>query len=250
LRLGWLTPDWPAPPGVRALATLRAGGVSTGRYASLNLAAHVGDDAVAVAENRAQLQAAVPLPSEPVWLDQVHGIRVVELESVARPGPADAAITRAAGRVCAVLTADCLPVLFASRDGAVVGAAHAGWRGLAAGVLEATVVALGVPATALIAWLGPAIGPRHFEVGAEVREAFLRDDAGAEEAFERNLRGRFQADLTQLARRRLARCGLMGIFGGTGCTYREAERFFSHRRDGITGRQATLIWREQVPLSP
>ena len=198
-----LTPEWPAPPGVRVLTTGRSGGVSVGRYASLNLATHVGDAPEAVAENRALLCVAAALPDEPCWLEQVHGTRVLDLDALpaGHPGPADAAITRQAGRVCALLTADCLPVLLASRSGSVVGAAHAGWRGLAAGVLEATVRAMQVPPGTLIAWLGPAIGPAHFEVGPEVRAAFLAADAGAAAAFAENARGRYQADLYCLARK-------------------------------------------------
>jgi len=160
------------------------------------------------------------------------------------PSPADAAVTGQPGRVCAILTADCLPVLLAADSGARVGAAHAGWRGLAAGVIEATVSALGTSPGDLVAWLGPAIGPRHFEIGAEVREALLRGDPGAEAAFEPNARGRFMADLYTLARRRLARLGVERIYGGGACTYTEADKYFSHRRDGRTGRQATLIWIE------
>jgi len=241
-----LTPEWPAPPGVRVLTTGRSGGVSVGRYASLNLATHVGDAPEAVAENRALLRVAAALPDEPCWLEQVHGTRVLDLDALpaGHPGPADAAITRQAGRVCALLTADCLPVLLASRSGSVVGAAHAGWRGLAAGVLEATVRAMQVPPGTLIAWLGPAIGPAHFEVGPEVRAAFLAADAGAAAAFAENARGRYQADLYGLARKLLERAGVKAVWGGEACTFAERERYFSHRREGPTGRQATLIWRE------
>ncbi|HWJ33918.1 MAG TPA: peptidoglycan editing factor PgeF [Steroidobacteraceae bacterium] len=248
----WLTPEWPAPACVRALSTLCGGGVSKPPYASLNLGDHVGDAAVAVAENRRSLRAAAGLPAEPRWLTQVHGICVMDLDSfeasgpadAGAPSPADAAVTGQPGRVCAILTADCLPVLLAADSGARVGAAHAGWRGLAAGVIEATVSALGTSPGDLVAWLGPAIGPRHFEIGAEVREALLRGDPGAEAAFEPNARGRFMADLYTLARRRLARLGVERIYGGGACTYTEADKYFSHRRDGRTGRQATLIWIE------
>jgi YfiH family protein len=248
----WLTPDWPAPATVRALSTLRTGGVSGPPYASLNLGGHVGDDATAVAENRRALRGADGLPAEPAWLEQVHGTHVVDLDSQVPSGPADAAVTRQPGRVCAILTADCLPVLFASAVGDRVGAAHAGWRGLAAGVIEATVSALGRPSGDLLAWLGPAIGPRHFEVGAEVREEFLRragagDTAADEAAFVPNARGRYMADLYALARRRLLRLGVERIYGGGECTYTEAARYYSHRRDGRTGRQATLIWLNAPP---
>ncbi len=254
--LEWLTPDWPAPATVRALSTLRTGGVSGPPYASFNLGGHVGDDATAVVENRRALRAAAGLPAEPAWLEQVHGTHVMDLDSQApaasRARPADAAVTRQSGRVCAILTADCLPVLLANDAGDRVGAAHAGWRGLAAGVIEATVAALGAPARQLLAWLGPAIGPRHFEVGAEVREEFLRragagDTAADETAFVPNARGRYTADLYALARRRLLRLGVERIYGGGECTYTDDARYYSHRRDGRTGRQATLIWLEHGP---
>ncbi|HEY3654547.1 MAG TPA: peptidoglycan editing factor PgeF [Steroidobacteraceae bacterium] len=242
----WLTPDWPAPARVRALSTLRGGGVSEAPYASLNLGDHVGDAAAAVAENRRSLRAAAGLPGEPAWLAQAHGICVRDLDSSTPPagptGPADAAVTRLPNRVCAILTADCLPVLLAADSGDRAGAAHAGWRGLAAGVIEATVKALGGSPRELLAWLGPAIGPRHFEIGAEVRDELLRGDPAAEAAFEPNARGRFMADLYALARSRLARLGIERIYGGTACTYTEEDKYFSHRRDGTTGRQATLIW--------
>jgi YfiH family protein len=244
----WLTPDWPAPRGVRALSTLRVGGVSLGKYASLNLGTHVGDEPAAVAANRHALRRAAHLPAEPAWLTQVHGVGIADLDADAAPGsPADGAVARSAGRVCAILTADCLPVLFACDSARVVGAAHAGWRGLAAGVLEATVKALGVTPETLLVWLGPGIGTHHFEVGAEVREAFVSEDPGAGGAFLENVRGRFMADLAALARRRLRRLGVERIYGGTECTHADAKRFFSHRRDGPTGRQATLIWMDPDP---
>jgi len=242
--LEWLTPQWPAPPGVRALSTLRGGGVSAAPYASLNLGAHVGDVPAAVAVNRQRLMAAAALPAEPSWLAQVHGVQVADLDIQASGNPSDAALTRRPGRVCAILTADCLPILLAADSGRAVAAAHAGWRGLAAGVIEATVRALELPPAELIAWLGPAIGSGHFEVGAEVREALLRADPGAEAALTVNSRGRFMADLALLARRRLAALGLTRIFGCTECTYAQPDRYFSYRRDGPTGRQATLIWLE------
>ena len=244
MALDWLTPEWPAPAGVRALSTRRGGGVSPAPFDSLNLGAHVGDAPAAVTENRQRLRLAAQLPAEPTWLAQVHGTHVVDLDSPQPAIPADAAITRRRDRVCAILTADCLPVLFAAESGDLVGAAHAGWRGLAGGVLEATVRALGVPPTTLLAWLGPAIGAQHFEVGAEVRDALLRDDPEALAAFEPNARGRFMADLAALARRRLERLGLERIHGAGDCTYAQTDRYFSHRRDGTTGRQATLIWIE------
>lgn len=245
-RGSWITPDWPAPPGVHALSTLRGGGLSVGAYASFNLAQHVGDDPEHVRANRSLLRAAAKLPAEPLWLEQVHGVAVAEHtgDAALRTLPrADAAVTFGPGRVCVVLTADCLPVVFADRAGTRVGVAHAGWRGLAAGVLEATVHALGVAPAQLVAWLGPAIGRDAFEVGAEVREAFLARDAAHVAAFERNPRGRYQADLCLLARQALARAGVDSVSGGGRCTSREAAEFFSHRRDdGRTGRMATLAW--------
>jgi YfiH family protein len=242
--IDWVEPEWPAPAGVRAVSTFRSGGVSAAPYASLNLGGHVGDPAEAVAENRRQLKAAAGLPAEPAWLAQVHGTTVVDLDaSAAGPlGPADASFSRQPGRVCAILTADCLPILLAADSGDLVAAAHAGWRGLAGGVIEATVKALRVAPETLMAWLGPAIGPGHFEVGSEVREALLAGDSRADSAFAANARGRFMADLSALARRRLAAVGVGRIYGGGQCTYADENRYFSHRRDGVTGRQATLIW--------
>jgi polyphenol oxidase len=246
----WIEPDWPAPAGVRALSTLRSGGVSAAPYASLNLGGHVGDAPEAVAQNRRTLAAAAGLPSEPAWLAQIHGVEVVDLDAVryqgtsGLPPPADSAFTRRVGRVCAILTADCLPILLAADSGDLVAAAHAGWRGLAGGVIEAAVGALGVAPGRLMAWLGPAIGPQHFEVGPEVREALLQGDSGAQDAFAPNARGRFMADLAALARRRLVSLGVDRIYGGGHCTFADGDRYFSHRRDGITGRQATLIWLE------
>jgi YfiH family protein len=229
---------------------MRVGGSSRAPYASLNLGAHVGDASIAVAKNRRSLREASGLPNEPCWLSQVHGTRVVELDTGFAGGEADAAVTSDPGRVCAILTADCLPVLLAAAAGGRVAAAHAGWRGLAAGVIEATVQAMGVAPGDLLAWLGPAIGPRHFEVGPEVRETFLKEDAGAGVAFTENTRAsvdpRYMADLYALARRRLTRLGVERIYGGGECTYSSAERYFSYRRDGQTGRQASLIWLERA----
>lgn len=247
MSVSWVEPDWPAPGGVRVLSTFRTGGVGVAPYASLNLGDHVGDVAATVVENRRRLRVAAGLPAEPVWLRQVHGIDVAELDAMGDlDTAADAAFTRRRGRVCGILTADCLPIVLAADSGDLVAAAHAGWRGLAGGVIEATVRALQVPPERLIAWLGPAIGPQHFEVGAEVREALLKGDLGAEAAFVPNARGRFLADLGVLARRRLAGLGVGRIFGGGQCTYADADKYFSHRRDGVTGRQATLIWLEAI----
>lgn len=242
-QLQYLWPEWPVPPRVRAVVTTRAGGASRGSWASLNLADHVGDDPVAVAENRRRIGAALALPSEPCWLRQVHGTVVAIAGEQERPA-ADASVTQEPGRVCAVLTADCLPVFFAGRAGDRVGVAHAGWRGLADGVLEATVRALGGDPGGLVAWLGPAIGPQSFEVGPEVREAFIAVDPDA--AVECRPQGpdRWLVDLYGLARRRLAACGVTAVSGGGLCTYRERQRFYSYRRDEATGRMASLIWLE------
>ena len=236
----YLVPQWPAPACVRAVSTTRLGGSSTGNWRGLNLALHVGDDAACVAENRRRLAAQLQLPASPGWLTQVHGTQVCELPS---PGActADAATSARPGQVCVVMTADCLPVLFSDRDGGRVAAAHAGWRGLAAGVLERSVACFEDPGR-VFAWLGPAIGPEAFEVGEEVRAAFVGTDPAAAAAFQRNRRGRWQADLYTLARRRLQRAGVAEIYGGGLCTHSDAGRFYSFRRDGITGRMASLIW--------
>ncbi len=228
---------------VCALSTQRGGGVSAAPYASLNLGDHVGDLPAAVAENRRRLQVAAQLPAEPRWLAQVHGIRISDLDAGgSTTAAADGAYTRQPGRICAILTADCLPVLFADESGEAVAAAHAGWRGLAGGVIEATVRALALDPRALLVWLGPAIGPRYFEIGPEVRDELLRGDGGAAAAFTANARDRYLADLEALARRRLARLGIERIYGGGECTRSQPDKYFSHRRDGQTGRQATLIW--------
>lgn len=242
-----LVPDWPAPANVRAMQTLRTGGYSPVPWDSFNLGDHVGDDPQRVAANRAALRAL--LPAEPLWLKQVHGTAAVDAGFSAKTVEADAAFTRQLGRVCAVMTADCLPVLFCDRSGSVVAAAHAGWRGLAAGVLEATISRMGVRASEILAWLGPAIGPQHFEVGDEVRAAFLAHDQSAESAFVRQRQGKWLADIYQLARQRLQAAGVMSISEGGCCTVSDAERFFSYRRDGVTGRMASLIWLEKQPLS-
>ena len=237
-----LTPDWPAPARVRAAMTTRLGGVSTGPYASLNLGRNNGDDPMAVAENRRRLFTHLQLPSEPCWMRQVHGAQVVQMPEAANEPSADASFTTRAGVVCLVQAADCLPVLLCDDRGRLVAASHAGWRGMAAGVLENTVRALPVPPQSLMAWLGPAIGPAAFEVGAEVREAFVTSDVGAATAFRAGEGGKYFADLFVLARRRLAAAGLTRVYGGGVCTVSDPVRFFSHRRDRISGRMAALIW--------
>lgn len=239
-----IVPDWPVPARVHAISTLRRGGVSAAPYDTFNLGADVGDEVDAVAENRKRLREQLGLDAEPFWLKQVHGARVVRAgESQERP-QADAAIATEPDRICAIQTADCMPVLFARTDGTRVAAAHAGWRGLAAGVLEATIAALDTPPRQLAAWLGPAIGPDHFEVGAEVRDAFVRIDPAAVTAFRANARGRWMCDLYRLAHQHLNRAGVDAIFGGGRCTYAERTEFFSYRRDGRCGRMASLIWIE------
>ena len=237
-----IEPDWPVPPGVRAVSTERTGGDSCGPYASFNLAGHVGDDPGAVMANRGALVRTLNLPSEPIWLEQVHGSDVLDLD-IATPGRADGAVTSTPERVCAVLTADCVPVLLAARDGRRVGVAHAGWRGLAAGVLAAAVECMGRPPAELQAWLGPAIGPTSYEVDANVRDAFVGADPGSDACFAPTRPGHWHADLYRLARLSLARTGVTAVYGGDHCTLSEPERFFSHRREAPCGRMATLVWR-------
>lgn len=240
----WIIPDWPAPPRVRALVTTRGGGVSAGPFAALNLADHVGDDRAAVNTNRSIL--AEHLPDDPRWLTQVHGNACVRADGLGVPGAADASWTDVPGVVCAVLTADCLPVLLCDRSGTAVAAVHAGWRGLAAGVIENAVRTMGRAPEGLIAWLGPAIGRTAFEVGPEVRGAFIERNGEDGAAFVPGRGDRWMCDIYALARHRLARAGVGPVFGGTFCTVAEAERFFSYRRDGVTGRMAALIWLERA----
>lgn len=278
--LNFIIPDWPAPPWVKAAISTRHGGVSLAPYAGLNLAAHVGDHPAAVAENRRLLTLALRLPGQPKWLQQVHGCGVVDIgghggvpndnddyEHAANNGgvgcphisdtKADAAISHEPKQVCAVLTADCLPILLSDRQGCSVAAVHAGWRGLAAGVIETTIARLGVPAEQLLAWLGPAIGPEAFMVGDEVRTIFITQNTKDRAAFRPIANGRWLADIYALARRRLQTLGVNFIGGGGAdghggvgchhismCTFSDATRFFSYRRDGTTGRMAALIWLE------
>lgn len=249
-----LRPDWPAPPGVGAAMSLRAGGVSAPPWDSLNLSFNVGDDPEAVAHNRARFAAA--LEARPVWLNLVHGTQVLRLTAQTEDcpaAPADAAWTTERGVACTVTAADCLPVLLALRDGSAVAAAHAGWRGLAAGVLQASVQAMcqgtGARPADVQAWLGPCIGPKHFEVGADVLAAFglTPAQAGAAAGFVPRPRpdgsARWLADLPRLARQRLAAAGVARIAGSPACTVQEASRFFSFRRSRVTGRMAAAIWR-------
>ncbi|MCO6441845.1 MAG: peptidoglycan editing factor PgeF [Nitrococcus mobilis] len=241
--VSWLIPDWPAPAGVRAVVTTRRGGVSQPPYASFNLGVRTGDCPEHVAENRRRLRSGLALPEEPRWLHQVHGVGVVAAEQVRRDiTAADAVWTMRAGVVCAIQTADCLPVFFCDRNGRRVALVHAGWRGLVAGVIEAAQAALGVPGACLLAWLGPAIGAQAFEVGSEVRAAFVAADPGLATAFRATAHGRWLADLYRLARHRLRCCGVERVYGGGFCTVTDARRFYSYRRDGRTGRMASLIW--------
>jgi len=239
----YIIPNWPAPRGVKAYTTTRQGGLSQGGYAHFNLATYVGDDSAAVTANRKQLKDTLALPNEPVWLEQVHGIEVVAVGHTPQPVSADAAYTELPNQVCAVLTADCLPVLFCDRLGQRVAASHAGWRGLANGILEATVSQFALPPEQLYVWLGPAIGPQAFEVGDEVRDAFIQVLPQAETAFQPAARAHhWYADLYLLAQQRLLNQGVSAIYGGHFCTYHDPQRFYSYRRDAITGRMATLIW--------
>ncbi|HHH36734.1 MAG TPA: peptidoglycan editing factor PgeF [Gammaproteobacteria bacterium] len=243
----WLRPRWPVPPWVRALSTLRRGGVSRPPFDSLNLADHVGDAPESVTANRARLRLAAELPAEPCWLVQEHGIHVVDAAEAGPGCRADGAYCARPGVVCAVLTADCLPVLLCEPRRRLVAALHCGWRGLAAGLLEATLDRLAPAGGQWLAWLGPAIGPGAFEVGMDVYEAFVTQDPGAAVAFAASTPGRWFGDLWALARRRLAARGVTRIYGGGRCTWHEADSFYSYRRDGITGRMATLIWMEGTP---
>ncbi|ABM00807.1 peptidoglycan editing factor PgeF [Shewanella amazonensis] len=253
-----LRPHWPLPLGVNLAFTDRKGGISEPPYDSLNLGLHVGDDSARVAFNRRELVAALALPAEPLWLEQVHGTKVYLADgkqqdygniSAAAPGGikppvADASYTKSAGTVCAVMTADCLPVLFASADGREVAAAHAGWRGLCDGVLEQTLACFVVPTEQIYAYLGPAIGPQAFEVGAEVRDVFMAQDPGSEVCFKASGHNKYLANLFSLAKRRLMHAGVVQCFSTDICTYSHPNDYFSYRRDGVTGRMASLIWRD------
>ena len=238
---GLIGPEWPVPARVRAAVTTRQGGCSLAPFESLNLAEHVGDDLQSVQKNRGRLREALQLPQEPGWLQQVHGTRTVQLPLRAVP-EADASVSRISGLACAILTADCLPVLFCDAAGTVVAAAHAGWRGLLNGVLENTITAMACPSGQILAWLGPAIGPDAFEVGSEVRDAFVRKNASADAAFRAAAPGKYMADLYALARQRLKAAGVHRIYGGGECTYHDTQRFYSFRREARCGRMASLIW--------
>lgn len=234
---------WPAPAVVHACTTTRAGGSSRGPYASLNLAGHVGDDPAAVARNRQHLYRALALPGPPCWLAQRHGNEVIEIRAPPpAPPAADGAVTCVAGTVLAVLTADCLPILLADRRGGRVAALHAGWRGLATGIVERGVAAMAGPPSEILAWLGPAIGPGAYEVGEEVRAAFVGRRPVLADAFVPARPGHWRANLVAIARALLTEAGVRSIYECGRCTWSEPDRFYSHRRDGVTGRMATLIW--------
>lgn len=238
----WIVPDWPAPSRVRAFVTTRSGGESVGEYATMNLGGGSGDDPARVARNR--LAVARHLPEMPLWLRQRHGVEVARIDGLA-PGEspiADAAVAASAGRVCAVLTGDCLPLLLCNTSATSVAAVHAGWRGLAAGVVEEAVAALGADPSRVLAWMGPAIGAHVYEVGSEVRETFLARDPDAKRAFEPRGPGKYLADLYHLARQRLERAGVSQVHGGGYCTYTQQDRFFSYRRVAKSGRMGTFIW--------
>jgi YfiH family protein len=237
-----IRPDWPAPPGVHALTTLRGGGCSRGAYAGFNLAMHVDDDSAAVSRNRQLLRQRLQLSSEPVWLSQVHGRCLLRADKAGDNAEADGSWCMVTGTVCAVLTADCLPLLFCDRAGSRVAAIHAGWRGLHRGIISAAVETLSVPARDLLVWLGPAIGADAFEVGADVFESFMQQNPANAAAFRSRDATHWLCDIYALARIELNVLGVEAVYGGDFCTYSDPDRFYSFRRDGVTGRMASLIW--------
>ena len=251
-RPGWISPSWPAPPGVYAITTTRAGGESQSPYASLNLGAGTGDAPAAVARNRARVLSALGFEREPCWLDQVHGSNVVRAARYDCTPQADASVGSPGSPPCAVLTADCLPVVLCDTSGTRIGIAHAGWRGLASGVIASCIAFMDCPGRELLAWIGPAIGPESYEVGPEVRDACLAAAPGARLAFvpSPTRMGRWLANLYAIAACQLESLGVEHIYGSDLCTYRDKGRFFSHRRDGITGRFATLAWIQESSLNP
>lgn len=238
----FLTVNWPAPNHIRAITTTRNGGQSIAPYDSLNLGDHVGDDPAVVTANRQVLLETASLPAEPLWLRQTHSIDVIHSNQWQQNIEADAIISNSPNKVCAVMTADCLSLLLTDKSGTRVAAVHAGWRGLKDGIIENTLGRFKVASSEILAWLGPAIGPKAFEVGPEVKAAFLAVDPAAESAFTKTHSDRFLADIYLLARQRLSAQGVTAIYGGDYCTFSEKERFFSYRRDGVTGRMASLIW--------
>ncbi len=236
----WITPDWPAPQQVHAASTCRTGGFSQGKFASLNLALHVPDDRAHVLANRELIKKQLSLPSAPVWLQQTHSTQVVCADFIKGAVEADASYTRRKNIVCTILTADCLPLLLCNQQGTYIAAIHAGWRGLLTGIIENTL--LTAPTAQLFAWLGPAIGAECFEVGTEVRTAFIDKSPDFKSAFTRLSKEKYFADIYQLARIILKKLGVQAIYGGHYCTFTETERFYSYRRDGQTGRMASFIW--------
>lgn len=238
----WLQPDWPAPPNIHAATTLRIGGVSLGKYASLNLATHVNDDPELVRQNRRIIKSRLNLPSEPIWLHQTHSNVAIKITATSVPLHGDASYTDQADVVCAVMTADCLPLLICAADGNEIAAIHAGWRGLLDGIIDNTINAL--QSRDVLVWLGPAIGPGCFEVGGEVRSAYLKKSSDYTYAFKKHKQGKWLADIYQLARINLSALGISKVYGGHFCTVTDHERFYSYRRDKDTGRMATLIWRD------
>ena len=240
----WLIPNWDAPDNIKAVMTTRQGGFSCAPFDSMNLGDHVDDDLHSVAKNRESLKQKLNLPNDPLWLTQIHGVTIANADQQNQGKvEADASIAHQSGSVCAVMTADCLPVLFCNQQGTAIAAAHAGWRGLHAGILEQTVKALNCPAEEVMAWFGVAIGAEYFEVGDEVREAFVSVQVEAEKAFVPSVNaGKWLADIYLLARLRLQAIGVRKITGGEYCSYKDKERFYSYRREAKTGRMASLIW--------
>jgi YfiH family protein len=238
----WITADWPAPAYIKTATTLRTGGVSAGRFASLNPAQHVGDSSPAVLANRQAIKAMLDLPSEPMWLQQTHGNQVVAAHTMLSDANADASYTDVDNIVCAVMTADCLPVLLCDTEGTTVAAIHGGWRGLLNGIIQNTLA--NMPTTELLAWLGPAIGPHCFEVGPDVRHAFVIQSEQFACAFIAKGQDKYWADIYQIAHIILNNAGVRHIYGGNYCTVTQQEQFFSYRRDGQTGRMVTLIWKQ------
>jgi len=238
----WISPDWPAADNIHALTTLRSGGVSAGDFTSFNLAAHVNDTDEHVLANRHLLKTALSLIDEPKWLNQTHTTKIVRADQLQTLVEADASYTQEKQCVCVVLTADCLPILLCDTQGESIAAIHGGWRGLLNGILENSLAKL--PKSGLMAWLGPAIGPQCFEVGAEVRAAFLAKDTMFSVAFELQKNQKYLADIYLIARLILNKAGVTEVYGGQFCTVTDTERFFSYRRDGQTGRMATLIWKD------
>lgn len=237
-----IIPDWPAPKAVKSFISTRHGGISIGDYSALNLGDHVGDDPQAVSVNRSSLQACTGLSQEPLWLSQVHGTRVVDVAGSEPGEQADGCVAFGSSGICVVLTADCLPILLTDSAGTRVAALHAGWRGLADGIIEQGIKKLAVPGSELMAYLGPAIGPKAFEVGEEVLQQFCQHDPVAVKAFKPNGPEKWLADIYELARQRLTRLNIDRIYGGNRCTFTEAEDFYSYRRDGECGRMASMIW--------